>query len=661
MSNIYTGYSVDEFDKLYQYDGELGAIYSKEKTVFRLWSPLAESVKVILFGKNPYLYNNYHEEVIDMNYKCNGIWEVEVEGDLDGEFYNYRVKRQEVENEVVDPYAKAVGVNGNRGMVVDLNDTNPLGWYEHKVPKFNSPLDAIIYEAHIRDFTIDDSCGIEKDIKGKFKAFYKDTSYLNDGRNIGINHLKDLGVNVIQLLPVFDYKTVNEMNYNEEEYNWGYDPLNYNVPEGSYATNPYEGKVRIREFKELIMQLHELGFKVVMDVVFNHTADTENSNFNKIVPKYYYRQNEFGDFSNGSGCGNELASERAMVRKFILDSVKYWVDEYKIDGFRFDLMGLHDIDTMKEIRLALRDDILIYGEGWKADKSPMDNSKLSLKENVNSFGNLQIGVFSDDIRDAIKGSVFEREKGGFINGVNDFDETIKFGIVASTKHKDIDFNKLLYSKRPWANEPHQVITYTSAHDNYTMWDKISLAEPISSKEERIKMNKLAAAIILTSQGIPFIHSGDEILRSKREKDGSLVENSYKSSDYVNKFDWSRKEKYIDIFNYYKKIINLRKNHKIFRMDLFNDINENINFLKEGVNFNQKNIVAYILDGHKFKDSLEKVIVIFNGNKHDVKVKLDHNRFLAILDDTDIDENGIYEINDSVIKVKGISALILKYL
>lgn len=660
MSNKYTEYSIDEFDNLYQYHGELGAIYSKEKTIFRLWAPLAESVKVILFGKNPYLYNNYHEEIIDMNYNSKGTWEVEVEGDLDGEFYNYRIKRSGVENEAVDPYAKSVGVNGNRGMVVDLTDTNPLGWYEHKVPKFNSPLDAIIYETHIRDFTIDDSCGIEKDIKGKFKAFHKDTDYLNDGRNIGINHLKDLGVNVIQLLPVFDYKTVNEMNYNEEEYNWGYDPLNYNVPEGSYSTNPYEGKVRIREFKELIMQLHEQGFKVVMDVVFNHTADTENSNFNKIIPKYYYRQNEFGDFSNGSGCGNELASERVMVRKYILDSVKYWVEEYKIDGFRFDLMGLHDIDTMKEIRLALKDDVLIYGEGWKADQSPIENSKLSLKENVNSFGNLQIGVFSDDIRDAIKGSVFESDKGGFINGGNDFDETIKFGIVASTKHKDIDFNKLSYSKKPWANEPHQVITYTSAHDNYTMWDKISLVEQASTKEEKIKMNKLAAAIVLTSQGIPFIHSGDEILRSKRDRDGILVENSYKSSDYVNKFDWSRKEKYIDVFNYYKKVISLRKNHKIFRMDFFNDINENINFLKEGVNFNEKNIVAYVLDGHKLKDSLGKIIVIFNGNKHDVEVSLDHNKFLAILDDTDVDENGMYEINDSIVKVKSISALILRY-
>ena len=660
MRDVYTKYSINDFDKLYEYNGELGAIYSKEKTIFRVWAPLADSLKVILFGKDAYFYNKSYEKAINMEYKEKGIWEVEIEGDLDGEFYNYLIKRNGIEKEAVDPYAKSVGVNGNRGMVVDLKTTNPLDWDKHKNPKFNSHLDSIIYETHIRDFTIDDTLQMDKNIKGKFNGFYKEITNANNKVNTGINHLKELGVNVIQLLPVFDYKTVNEITYDKEEYNWGYDPLNYNVPEGSYSTNPYEGKVRIREFKELIMKLHELGFKVVMDVVFNHTADTEDSNFNKIIPKYYYRENEDGSFSNGSGCGNELDSERVMVRKFIVDSVKYWADEYRIDGFRFDLMGLHDIETMKEIRLALNEDILIYGEGWKADESPVDNSKLSLKENVKKFGDLQIGVFSDDIRDAIKGCVFKKDKGGFINGENDYEETIKFGIVASTKHRDIDFDKLSYSKKPWANEPHQVITYTSAHDNYTLWDKISLIKGISTKEEKIKMNKLAAAIILTSQGIPFIHSGDEILRSKRDENGNLIENSYKSSDYVNKFDWSRKEKYIDIFNYYKKIINLRKNHKIFKMDSFKDINENISFLKFGVNFTEKNIVAYIIEGEKLKDSLKKILVIFNGNKHEVEIKIDHNRFIAILDDTDINENGMYEINDSRIKVKGISTLILKY-
>lgn len=660
MVKLFEKYSVEDFDELYKYDGKLGAIYSKEKTIFKLWAPLADSVKIIFFGNDGYRYNIAPDKVESMEYKENGIWEIEILGDLNGEFYNYIIKREETEYEVVDPYAKAVGVNGNRGMVIDLRETNPLGWENHKIPKLDSPLDAIIYEVNVRDFTIDDNSGVNNDIKGKFKGFHKDTSYLESEIKTGVNHLKELGVNVIQLLPIFDYKNLNEMYFNENEYNWGYDPLNYNVPEGSYSTNPYNSEVRIRELKELIMNLHELGFKVVMDVVYNHTADTENSNFNKIVPKYYYRTKKDGSYSNGSGCGNELATERFMVRKFILDSVRFWAEEYKIDGFRFDLMGLYDIETMKLIRLALKNDILIYGEGWKADTSPMDNKKLSLKENVNCFENLQIGVFSDDIRDAIKGSVFEKEKGGFINGGNDFEETIKFGIVASTNHKDISYEKLKYSKNPWANEPYQVISYVSAHDDYTIWDKLALVEPISTIKERIRMNKLAGAILLTSQGIPFLHSGDEILRSKKDKHGIRIKNSYISPDHVNKFRWKRKEKYLEVFKYYKKLIQLRKNHKIFRMDSAKSINENIDFLRFGKNFNESNVVGYVAYGNNVNDSLGKIAVIFNGNKHEVEINLEHNRFTVILDDNDINENGIYEVNSSIVKVKAISALILKY-
>ena len=661
MNNKFNNYSINEFENLFKYNGELGAIYTKNRTIFKLWAPLADKVKVMFFGKDPYSYNNPSTYEIEMKYKENGIWEIEINKDLDGEFYNYKVIRNGIEEEVVDPYAKAVGVNGKRGMVIDLNNTNPEGWENHRIPKFENHVDSIIYEAHIRDFTIDNNSRVDKEIKGKFKGFFKDTSDESNEINTGINHLKELGVNVIQLLPVFDYKTVNEMDYNEEEYNWGYDPLNYNVPEGSYSTNPYKGSVRIKEFKELIMNLHESGFKVVMDVVFNHTADTEFSSFNKIMPRYYYRENEDGSFSNGSGCGNELASERNMVRKYIIDSLKYWVSEYKIDGFRFDLMALHDMETMKEIRKELDENILIYGEGWTGGDSALVRDNLTLKEKIRDFNNLQIGAFSDDIRDAIKGSVFEREQGGFINGGNGLEETIKFGIVASTEHKDLDFNKLRYSKKSWAKEPYQVITYASAHDNHTIWDKISLVEKWTSEEERIRMNKLAAAIVLTSQGIPFIHSGDEILRSKREKDGSLVENSYKSSDYVNKFNWENKARYLEVFNYYKGLIYLRKKHKLFRMNSSKEINENIHFLNKGVNFNDNNVVAYIAEGDKVNDSLGKIAVIFNGNKYDVEINLDHNKFKVVLDDTNINEDGVYNIENSKIIVKSTSALILKYI
>ena len=658
MDSFFSKDHVKEFDELYKYEDELGAIYNNRKTTFKIWAPLAESVEVIFYGKDGYDYRSDAKEVIKMKYEEKGVWKLEVKGDLNGEFYNYIIKRSGVSKEVIDPYAKAVGVNGERGMVIDLNQTNPIGWDTHAIPKLNSVLDAIIYEVNIRDFTIDNNSGINNEIKGKFKGFCAEPSTNKGKIKTGINHLKELGVNVIQLLPSFDYKTIDERYFNEEEYNWGYDPLNYNVPEGSYSTNPYFGEVRIKEFKELIMKLHENGFKVVMDVVFNHTADTENSNFNKILPKYYYRENEDGSFSNGSGCGNEIASERAMVRKFILDSLKYWVEEYKIDGFRFDLMGLHDIETMKAIRKELSEDIILYGEGWKAGPSTLEDDILTLKENISKLGKLQVGVFSDDIRDAIKGSVFEAESGGFINGGNGFEETIKFGVVASTAHKDINFNKLKYSKIPWAIEPYQVITYVSAHDNYTLWDKLALVKPLFAKSDRIKMNKLAAAIILTSQGIPFIHAGDEILRTKKDRNGTLVENSYKSSDYVNKFYWSRKEKYIDIFNYYKKLIDLRKNHKIFKMNSAKDINDNIEFL----NFeeNLKNIVAYIAYGDRINDSLGKIAVIFNGNQDYVEIDLKHNQFMAILDGDDINEKGLYKINNNLINIKPLSALIVRY-
>ena len=659
MDSFFSKDHVKEFDELYKYEDELGAIYNNRKTTFKIWAPLAESVEVIFYGKDGYDYRSDAKEVIKMKYEEKGVWKLEVKGDLNGEFYNYIIKRSGVSKEVIDPYAKAVGVNGERGMVIDLNATNPIGWDTHTIPKLNSVLDAIIYEVNIRDFTIDNNSGINNEIKRKFKGFCAEPSSNKGKIKTGINHLKELGVNVIQLLPSFDYKTIDERYFNEEEYNWGYDPLNYNVPEGSYSTNPYFGEVRIKEFKELIMKLHENGFKVVMDVVFNHTADTENSNFNKILPKYYYRENEDGSFSNGSGCGNEIASERAMVRKFILDSLKYWVEEYKIDGFRFDLMGLHDIETMKAIRKELSEDIILYGEGWKAGPSTLEDDILTLKENISKFGKLQVGAFSDDIRDAIKGSVFEAESGGFINGGNGFEETIKFGVVASTAHKDINFNKLKYSKIPWAIEPYQVITYVSAHDNYTLWDKLALVKPLFAKSDRIKMNKLAAAIILTSQGIPFIHAGDEILRTKKDRNGTLVENSYKSSDYVNKFYWSRKEKYIDIFNYYKKLIDLRKNHKIFKMNSAKDINDNIEFL----NFeeNLKNIVAYIAYGDRINDSLGKIAVIFNGNQDYVEIDLKHNKFIAILDGDDVNEKGLYKINNNLINIKPLSALIVRYL
>ncbi|WP_368263466.1 type I pullulanase, partial [Clostridium disporicum] len=484
-----------EFQKLYNYDGELGAIYSKEKTKFILWAPTADEVKIAFYGNNPYDYECEAKKILKMNKSIKGSWTLEVDGDLSGEFYNYIVYIDKNENVLVDPYAKAVGVNGNRSMVIDLEATNPEQWDEDKKPELNNWTDSIIYEVHVRDFTIDESSGIEASIRGKFKGFIEDKTPLN--------HLKEMGFTHIHLLPSFDYASVDETKLHLPQYNWGYDPKNYNVPEGSYSTNPYKGEVRIKEFKELVQKLHREGLRVVMDVVYNHTFDL-NSFLNLAVPKYYYRADEDGNYTDGSACGNETASDRYMFRKYMVDSVVYWAKEYHIDGFRFDLMGLHDIETMKEIRRELDKidkSIIIYGEGWAGGPTPLADEKAALKKNTFKYNDLQIAAFSDDCRDGIKGHVFYEEEAGFVNGGKDLEEAIKFSVVASTKHPQVDVNKAMYARNFWANEPYQTITYASAHDNLTLWDKLQTVNKDVSEDELIKMNKLAAAIVLTSQGI----------------------------------------------------------------------------------------------------------------------------------------------------------------
>lgn len=651
-----------DFEILYKYDGTLGATYSKNKTKFVLWSPTASKVKVCLYGNNGRDYNCSPYKIIEMNKSECGTWIVDIEGDLDGEYYNYLVTIDNIENEVVDPYAKAVGVNGNRGMVVDLESTNPEGWSLQNRPILKKPTDAIIYEIHIRDFSIDENSGISIYYKGKYRGMCeKGTKLLNSNIRTGIDNLKELGINVVHLLPVFDYKSIDESKLEYPQYNWGYDPQNYNVPEGSYSSDPFNSKVRIREFKDMIMNFHNSGINVVMDVVYNHTADTENSNFNYIVPGYYYRKNNDGNFSNASQCGNEIASERYMVRKFIVDSLCYWIKEYKIDGFRFDLMGIHDIETMKIIRRKLDEidkSILIYGEGWKAGSSPLKDDILALKNNILKFDNLQIAAFSDDIRDGIKGNVFNIEHKGFVNGNNGFEESIKFGIVASTEHYDVNYNKVIYSNKAWANEPYQTITYTSSHDNYTLWDKLKISTPNETKENKIKMNKLAAAIILTSQGIPFIQGGDELLRTKKRIDRTLEENSYNCPDSVNKIDWIRKKTYINVFNYYKGLIELRKNHVAFRMNSKKEILKNISFFKKDENFNCNNMVGYWINGKEVKDTWNKIVVIFNANDKDITISLPDKNWDIVVNGEVSGVNSIERIEGNKIKVSPISAYVL---
>ena len=652
----------NDFDKIYGYDGDLGAIYSKDKCKFILWAPTAENVQLALYGDNGYDFDCEAKEVYTMSKGINGTWIVEINGDFNGQFYNYLININGKISEVVDPYAKAVGVNGNRGMVIDLNTTNPEGWEKDTKPELKSATDSIIYEAHVRDLSIDETSGISNEYKGKFKALtIWDSCIPGTTVKTVVNHIKDMGFTHIHLLPAFDFGSIDENKLEQPQFNWGYDPKNYNVPEGSYSTNPYLGDIRIKEFKEMVKALHEAGIRVVMDVVYNHTYNLESC-LNNAVPGYYYRQDENGEYSDASACGNETASERYMFRRYMVDSVVYWAKEYHIDGFRFDLMGIHDIETMKLIREELNkidSSIIMYGEGWTGGPSPLKEELAALKKNTYKFDKLQIAAFSDDCRDGVKGHVFYDEETGFVNGKDGLEETIKFAVVASTHHKDIDKENIVYSNEFWANEPYQTINYASAHDNYTLWDKLQISTPNCTEEELIAMNKLIAGIILTSQGISFVHAGEEMARTKEDEEGKLVENSFESSDKVNKIYWDRKVKYKDLFEYYKGLISLRKEYKAFRMNTNEEIKENIHFLKKGVNFSENNLVSYIIDAKNIDIKCEKIAVIINANNKDVDVELEESNWHVMVDEKTAGNEIIETIKDSKVNVsrKSIKVLI----
>ena len=649
-----------EFNEKYNYDGKLGVIYSKKSSEFKLWAPLAEQVELVLYGKD---YNalESNKTIIKMNKENRGVWRARINEDLSGEYYNYLVRNNGKTYESVDPYAKAVSINGEKSMVIDMESTNPKGWSNDKKPILNDVTDSIIYEAHIRDLTKDEASGVITELRGKYIGAVLENSKIK-GTSIttGLDHLKELGITHIHLLPVFDYGSIDERYDSPDNYNWGYDPQNYNVPEGSYSTNPYEGAVRISEFKEMVYRFHQAGIRVVMDMVYNHTYNLE-SPLNLTVPGYYYRKDQYGRYSNGSGCGNETASERYMFRKYMIDSVLYWAKEYHIDGFRFDLMGLHDLETMRIIRNELNKvdkSIIMYGEGWTCYDTPLNINESAVKNNICKFDDLQIAAFSDDARDSIKGSVFLKESLGFVNGGDNYEESIKYTICASTKHDEIDLSKVVYSKSFWANEPYQTITYDSAHDNNTLFDKLRMSCKDENEEELLKMNKLAAAIVLTSQGISFLHEGEEFARVKENLQGEIIENSYNSSDYTNELKWLRKQRYIDLFNYYKGLIKLRKEYKAFRMNSNKEIQNNISFMAKGNEFKDNHIVGYFINIEDYNDSYSKIAVIFNANKYNVEVDLDEGKWNVLVDGEKADSEVQYKIEDSIVNVSARSALIL---
>jgi pullulanase len=591
------------YDKYPVYNGaDLGLTYTPAESKFRIWAPTAEKAQLLFYDAGE---NGTQTGVDTMQKSVDGTWTKTREGDMLGKFYTFRVMIDgKWMDEVPDPYAKSVGVNGKRAMVVDLKKTNPEGWEKDKGPVLKNATDAVIYELHVRDASIAENSGIKN--KGKFLGLTETGTTNEAGLSTGLDHLKELGVTDVHLLPCFDFNSVNETKLDKPQYNWGYDPLNYNVPEGSYSTNPYDGVTRIREFKQLVQAFHKNGLRVIMDVVYNHTALTENSYFNQLVPGYYYRQTAVGKFSNATACGNEIASERPMVRKFILESVKYWMQQYHVDGFRFDLMGVMDIETMNLISKELhriKPDVLLYGEGWTAGASPLPDSLRALKKNA--FKLDRIAVFSDDIRDAIKGSVFDSNDRGFASGKPGMEQSIRFGVVASCEHPQVDYSKVNYSKVPYAAGPYNTITYCECHDNNTLWDKLIISVKDASDADRKEMQKLSLAIVLTSQGIPFLHAGTEFLRSKKG-----VENSFNSPDSINEIDWSLKSKNSDVFQLVKALIQMRKQHPAFRMTTAKEIASNIDFDYGAPN--APGVVTFQLNGEAVKDTWKKIIVAFNG-------------------------------------------------
>ncbi len=633
-----------DFESYPTYDGnDLGVHLCADGFRAKTWAPTAVQVRINIYNTS---HSGLAIERIELNKVEDGCWFIHHRGKYKGLFYTIQVKINRWMNETPGIEVKATGVNGRRGLFYDPADTNPSGWRLDKPIPYTNIVDAILYELHVRDFSVAPNSGMQH--KGKYLAFTEKDTKNEDGIATGIEHLKELGITHVHLLPVSDYWTVDELRP-KERYNWGYDPLNYNTLEGSYATKQ-DTNIRIIEFKKLVMALHKAGIGVVLDVVYNHTGLSVRSSFNQTVPKYYYRQLEDGKFSNASGCGNELATERTMVRKYIVDSLKYWAEEFHIDGFRFDLMGIIDIETMKKIRTELdnlRPGILLYGEGWAADYSPLDEHSRAVKKNISQLHN--IAGFNDDFRDAIKGDNFNAEAHGFVNGQAFSEENIKFGIAAACFHPQIEYGYVKGLGYPWAEEPYQVVNYVSCHDNYTLYDKLKASRPNENETNIKRMQMLAMAIVLSSQGTAFLHAGVEFCRTKFGD-----HNSYKSVDYINQIDWSRKTLYRDVFQYIKSLIALRKAIPSFRMRNAHEIRTHLHFNTEY----HKQTMSFTINEYP-SDLWTQVHVVYNARKQAFKHRLPQNTNWTILAEGErVDINGLSAMNGENIVVPPISMMIL---
>ncbi|MGB4415674.1 MAG: type I pullulanase [Paludibacter sp.] len=644
-SNIPTYNSFDEYPV---YEGnDLELTYTSKLSKFRVWAPTASKVKLLLYDND---YEGAAYKTVDMKRSDNGTWIKEINENLNGKFYTFQVRIGERWlDETPGMWVKATGVNGKRAAIIDMDETNPDGWENDKRPELVNFTDIILYEVHVRDFSVSPNSGMKN--KGKFLAFTEHGTKNTVGESTGIDHLKELGITHVHLLPSFDFASIDETKLNENKYNWGYDPLNFNVPEGSYSTNPHDPKSRIREFKQMVQSFHNSGIRVVMDVVYNHTFIGENSNLDLLVPGYFYRFNADSTWSNASGCSNETASERPMMRKFIVESVVYWATEYHVDGFRFDLMGIHDIETMNEVRAALDKidpSIFIYGEGWTAAASPLPEEERALKKNAKQLEN--IAVFSDDIRDVLKGSWKHGEIPGFVSGIDSLEESVKFGIVGATQHPQVDYTKLIYSKAPYVNNPTQIINYVSCHDDMCLVDKLNEAKPENTTdEELVRFNKLAQTVVFTAQGVPFIYAGEELYRNKKG-----IHNTYQSPDSINQINWDNKTQYKDIFTYYQGLIALRKAHAAFRIPTQEIVQKHLKF----IDLQTPNVVAYMLTDHVNGERWKDILVIYNGNRKSVSVQIPEGAWNVVCHDGQINLSGMLQVKSTAFTVAPSSASIM---
>lgn len=603
MSDFYV---TDKFEKEYTYMGnDLGAVWTKEKTFFRVWAPTADEVKLNLYASGDADAEDLTEQLV-MKPDVQGTWIAEKEGNLNGIYYTYLVKVEGNWQEACDPYARTTGVNGNRAMVLDLASTNPSGWETDADPHAGAAItDAVIYELHVRDISSHESSGISH--AGKFLGLTECGTKTKGGMATGLDHMKELGITHLHLLPVYDYGSVDETRMDEEMFNWGYDPVNYNVPEGSYSTDPYDGAVRVKEMKQMVKALHDNGISVIMDVVYNHVHSAEEFCFNRIVPGYFSRMDADGNYSNGSECGNDTASERNMVKKYIVDSVAYWADEYHIDGFRFDLVGLIDIETINGVIAEVHKkhpNVIFYGEGWKMETAMVKKGyKLTTQEN--STETPEFAFFCDTLRDALKGRVFFPNEKGYVSGADGLEKTIEGCFMGQAPD--------------WCQKPSQSVNYASCHDNMTLIDRIVNATPEASWEEQIRMNNLAAAIYMLSEGIPFMQAGEEMLRSKKKADGSFEENSYASPDSVNNLKWNQLEEaqYRKVYEYYRGLIAFRKAHKALHLATAEEVNANVVPVK-GLD---KHVTAFRINGGVNGETAKHIFVIFNAGNTKTEVLL----------------------------------------